>query len=199
MKKICFLFALTLLLGACASARNDSLTLYDLGPLRAQQDAASPPALPPLAVADVNAPAWLDSPMMFYRLAYANGQQPRPYANSRWNTPPAQLFVQRLKARIGQAGGAVLSASDGAVDVPVLRIEADDFMQIFDSPGQSAAQVAVRVSVLKKHTLLAHKAFGRQVRAPSPDAAGGARALAEASDAVIADIIAWLAGLPLKT
>ncbi|OGB27647.1 MAG: ABC transporter [Burkholderiales bacterium RIFCSPLOWO2_02_FULL_57_36] len=196
-----FITALTLsfagLSGGCATQQEkDPRTLYDLGSLPATQNVA--PALPPLSIAEVNAPQWLNSRMMFFRLAYANDQQPHPYANSRWSMPPAQLFGQRLKARLAQAGGAVLSASDGVANVPVLRVEADEFMQIFTSPGQSVVRVNVRASVLNLRTLAAHRNFMREVAAPTPDAAGGASALAEATDAIITDMMNWLAGLPLK-
>jgi cholesterol transport system auxiliary component len=185
--------------GGCAIKGAESLTLYDLGLLRASsQDNAAAPALPPISIAEVNAPAWLDSPMMFFRLAYANDQQPRPYGTSRWSMPPAQLFAQRLKSRIGETGGVVLSASDGAINVPVLRIAADDFTQIFTTPGQSVVQISVRASMLNGRTLVAQKTFMKQVPAPTADASGGVRALADASDAVIMDMMNWLAGLPLK-
>ena len=132
------------LFGACAT-KSEPLSLYDLGPLRAASSGQTPTSgLPPLSIAEVNAPAWLDSPMMYFRLAYANDQQPRPYASSRWTMPPAQSFGQRLKSRLAQAGAVVLSAADGAANLPLLRIEADDFTQIFDSPGQSSAQIAQR-------------------------------------------------------
>jgi cholesterol transport system auxiliary component len=187
------------LLGACATQQEKgSHTLYDLGMLPAEQTVAAPSSLPPLSIADVSTPQWLDTRQMFYRLAYANNQQPRAYANSGWSTPPGQMFGHRLKARIAQAGGAVLSASAGVANVPVLRIEADDFTQTFNSPQQSTVRVSVRASVLNDRKLAAHKNFVREVAAPTPDAAGGASALAEASDLVITDMMNWLAGLRLK-
>lgn len=215
-KHLSFSIALLLAIGAaglsgCAT-RTDSTTLYDLGPLRAEPignetagtaagtTAGAPvaaPRLPALSVAEVNAPAWLDSPLMFFRLNYANDQQPRAYANSRWTMAPTQLFGQRLKSRLAQAGGIVLPATDGAANVPLLRVEADDFTQTFDSPAHSSAQIALRATVFNARTMTAQKTFVKQVAAPSADAAGGARALAEASDALIADMIAWLAALPL--
>jgi cholesterol transport system auxiliary component len=186
------------LFGACAT-KSEPLSLYDLGPLRAASSGQTPTSgLPTLSIAEVNAPAWLDSPMMYFRLAYANDQQPRPYASSRWTMPPAQLFGQRLKSRLAQAGAVVLSAADGAANLPLLRIEADDFTQIFDSPGQSSAQIALRASVFNGRTLVAQKSFLQQTPAPSADAAGGAKALVTASDAVIVEMMGWLATLPLK-
>jgi cholesterol transport system auxiliary component len=187
-------------LGGCAGIQpeKEQRTLYDFGMLPPAQNVAAPSALPPLSIAEVSAPPWLNTRLMYYRLAYANDQQPHPYANSRWSMPPSELFGQRLRARIGQAGGVVLSTSDGATNVPTLRIEADDFTQIFTSPQQSIVRVNVRASVLNGRTLAAHKTFTREVAAPTPDADGGARALADASDAIITDMMHWLAGLPLK-
>ena len=129
--------AVLALVAGCAS-KVDAPTQYDLG-LLPSAAASAAPALSAISVADVNTPAWLDNNMMFFRLAYANEQQPRPYATSRWTMPPAQLFQQRLKARMAQAGGAVLAMSDAALNVPLLRIDMDDFTQTFDTPSHSVA------------------------------------------------------------
>ena len=194
-----FVFAaLALLLSACSLPRAESPALFDLGPLRADTRAPAQPALSPVAIADIAAPGWLDRPLMYFRLNYENDQNPRPYAHSRWTMPPAQLIAQRLKWRMTQAGNVVLSASDSALDVPLLRIEADDFTQYFDSPDHSISQIVLRASAFRGRTLLGQTTFTRQAPAPTPDAEGGARALATASDAAIADIMQWLAGLPLK-
>ncbi|RJF99896.1 ABC transporter [Noviherbaspirillum saxi] len=193
------LLAAAVVAAGCSSVgRPDSPALYDLGPLRTQTATPALPALPAISVAEIGVPNWLDRPTMFYRLNYANEQQPRPYAQARWTMPPAQLLQQHLKARIAQAGGAVLSTSDGAMNVPVLRIEADDFTQSFSAPGQSTGQVGLRASVFKGRTLVAQRTFNREATAPSPDANGGARALAGASDAAIVDMIRWLGSLDLK-
>ncbi|MGV3654029.1 MAG: ABC-type transport auxiliary lipoprotein family protein [Noviherbaspirillum sp.] len=190
--------AFFLLLGACAIPRPQPTAVrYDLGPLPKAQGTALP-TLPPLVLAPVASPPGLESPLMMYRLAYANGQQPRPYAGSRWSAPPAELFAQRLKTRVGQSGGAVLLPSDGTLDVPVVRIALDDFTQVFDSPSQSVGRVALRVTVIQGRSLAAHRSFMRRVPAEGTDADAGARALADASDALIADIAAWLAGLTLN-
>ena len=185
------------LLGGCTIVRPESAVLYDLGPLHTQT-ASALPALPPISIAQINVPAWLDSTRMYYRLNYANDQQPRPYAEARWTMPPAQLLLQHLKARIAQSGGVVLSALDGAASLPMLHIEADDFTQSFTSPGQGNGQVGLRASVMKGRSLIAQKTFVRQAPTPSADAAGGARALAAASDAAITDLIKWLSTLDLK-
>ena len=183
-----------LLFSGCTSMKKPQPGLFDLG---LAPPAATIPALPALALADVDTPEWLDSPAIFYRLNYASQHQPRPYANSRWSMPPAQLFAQRLKSRIVQGGGTLLSASDGAAGVPVLRLEAEEFSQVFASAGQSDGLVAMRLSVLDGRRLLGQKSFLRRAPAPSADVEGGVAALAAASDAVIADMLQWLASLGL--
>jgi cholesterol transport system auxiliary component len=196
MKKLLSIW-FALLLAGCAVARPESPELFDLGPLRPAQGTTLP-ALAPVSIAEIGVPTWLDRPLMFYRLNYANDQQAHTYAHSRWVMPPAQLIAQRLKARIAQAGGAALSASDGALGVPVLRIDVDDFTQVFEAPGRSVGKVVLRTSAFDGQQLIAQKTFSRQAPAPTPDAEGGARAMARASDDAIADMVRWVATLPLK-
>jgi cholesterol transport system auxiliary component len=181
-------------LAGCAS--RVAPALFDFGPLPSPVAGTQP--LPPLSLADTEAPAWIDSNAMFYRLGYADVRQPRPYAGSRWAMTPPQLLNQRLKERIAQAGGVALSAAAGVSNVPLLRTDIDEFIQGFSDAAHSNGQLQLRASVLNGRTLLAQKSFARQVPAPSADAAGGAQALAEASDAIITDLITWLASLPLK-
>lgn len=186
--------AAALLLGGCAS-RGPLPTFYDFGPPAAAlaQTAAAP--LPVLVIADANGPSWLDTQRMYYRLLYADAQQSRPYAYNRWNTPPLQLLSQRLKTRVAQGGVKVLSTTDAAAGIPLLRIDVDDFSQNFNSEKQSSAQVTLRASLFRGHTLLDQKTFSRNSPAASADAQGGAQALATASDAVAADLLAWLGTL----
>ncbi len=176
------------LLSGCAS-KGEVATLYDFGPLHAASNVTQVPAI---SIAEVNSPAWLDGTLMFYRLAYTNELQPRPYANSRWTMTPSQLLGHRLKGRIAQGGGAVLSAIDGASNLPLLRVEIDDFSQSFESAKSSTALVTVRASLFQGRSLVAQKTFSQTTTTASADAAGGARALAASSDALITDIIAWL-------
>ena len=186
----------------CAGNHGAAVTTYDLGALSAPptvtRSDAVPPRIAPITVADVTTAPWLDSQMMYYRLSYENDQQPRAYAVSRWSMPPPQLLGQRIKARLAQTGGAVLSGADGAVNIALLRVEADDFSQRFSTPAQSDVHVAVRASVFNGRTLVAQKSFEQQRPAPTADAGGGASALAAATDAMIVDLMAWLATLPEK-
>lgn len=192
--------ALALLASGCAT-KNTANTVYDFGPLPAAAAAAAAAAvpsaaIPALVVADVNGPASLDSNRMYYRLLYADAQQARPYSQNVWSVTPLQLLTQRLRARLAQAGVKVLATTDAAVGMPILRLEADDFSQNFASQTSSSGQVSLRASLFRNHKLVDQKTFTRSTAAPSADAAGGARALAASSDAIAADILAWLAALP---
>ena len=195
LRRLSAVLLMTAALVGCASDAPRT-NLLDLGPVRAQQTSTT--MLPAISLADVQAPAWLDSQMMFYRLDYANDLQPRAYSASRWTMPPAQLFSQRLKASLSRAGGTVIAASDGAINVPTLRLEVDEFSQRFDSASKSHGEVAIRASLFDGRVLRTQKLFVKKVDATSADAQGGAAALAAASDAIIVDMSTWLATLPPK-
>lgn len=182
-----------MLLGGCASTREPANVLYDFGTATPVQGA---PALGgTLVVTDVTGSVALDSERMFYRLNYADPLQARSYAGSRWSTTPLQMLSQRLKTRLSQAGAKVLGVADAANGVPILRVDVDDFVQAFDSAGASHAELTLRASLFRGHLLVDQKTFTRRSNAGSADAAGGARALAEASDAACAEMVAWLATL----
>lgn len=189
---------LAVLSAACvtSSTPHPRATLYDLG-----ITSVSPQTqvkLPPLAIARVTATEWLNGPQMFYRFSYADAQQPRAYGQSQWSMSPARLIEERIKSHIGRAGGQVLSATVGITRLPTLRIEVSDFTHVFDSPEKSYASLAVRVAVLDGRNLVAQRSFEQRAPAPTPDANGGAKAMAEASDILMADIMRWLSTLPIR-
>ena len=186
--------AAALLLGGCAS-RGPLPTFYDFGPPAAPVAQMTSAPLPVLVIADANGPSWLDSQRMYYWLLYADAQQSRPYAYNRWNTPPLQLLSQRLKTRVAQSGVKVLSTTDAAAGMPLLRIDVDDFSQNFDTQTQSSGHVSLRASLFRGHRLIDQKTFSRSGPAGSADAQGGAQALAAASDAIAADLLTWLGTL----
>ena len=108
------------------------------------------------------------------------------------------MLTQRFKSRVAQAGVKVLSATDASNGVPLLRIDLDDFTHTFDSTTKSYGQLVLRASLFQGHALVDQRTFSRKVDAASVDAGGGARALAQATDAVAADMIGWLATQNLR-
>jgi cholesterol transport system auxiliary component len=191
--------ACALALCGCASNKGEPTTQFDFGPAlsAAATPAAQAGSLGAVVVTDVTGSSALDNERMFYRLSYADAQEARSYANSRWSASPLQLLTQRLKTRIGQAGAKVLSETDASAGIPILRVDVDDFIQDFSGVGQSSGVVAVRASVFQGHALVDQRTFVRRTNASSADAPGGARALAASTDGVAADIAAWLGTLNL--
>ncbi len=141
-------------------------------------------------VLDVSAPATLDSDKLIYRLSYADAQQTASYANSHWTMPPAQLLTQRLRAALSSRG-TVLTGGDG-VRAPVLKVDLEEFEQDFDGQAQSHGAVSARTTLIVDGKVIGQRTFIARAPASSPDAAGGARALASASDDLVAQITAWL-------
>ena len=181
--------------------------LYDFGPgavAPASVDHRAP--LPPLALADVEAPGLPEgSNAVYYRLAYTDGQQLRPYSQARWSQPPAQLVQQRLREQLGQRR-AILKADDGAAQARepaqgnklplVLRTELEEFSHLFTSPSESAGMVRLRATVVELtpsgESLRGQRVFIVQQPAKSADAAGGVAALAAASSQLAGELAAWV-------
>ena len=194
---ICFL---TLGLGACSSLQPQArATVYDFGPgpIVAVPTTRMAP-LPALVLAEVEASAALDSTAVLYRIAYSDAQQLRPYAQTRWSMPPAQLLRQRVREQMGQRR-SVLNAAQGVVvgkPAMTLHLDLDEFSQLFDTPDRSNGLVRLRATLGQggegAERLLAQRSFIVQRPASTGDAAGGVRALAEATDAAIAQMEQWV-------
>lgn len=205
-----------LVAGCAAPMSSASLTRFDLGPpptpanlvapvasaapaIRGSNAAVTPSdvaaagalRLSPLKVV-VNAPSWLDSDTIYYRLPARDGDQARVYANSRWLASPARLFEDRLRAALS-VDRPVLSAGDPTA-APALRVELEEFAQYFDSTSMSRGVVQIRATLFDGTKLLAQTTLRAQAPAETADAAGGTRALAAATAAVQKQLVQWLAG-----
>ncbi|TKC89533.1 ABC transporter [Trinickia terrae] len=165
---------------------------YDLGPAA---PAASPGPLPPYKVLDVSAPQVLNSDGVIYRLSYADNQRTATYANSHWTMPPAQLLTQRLRAALS-SHGTVLTGGDG-VHAPVLKVDLEQFEQVFDGQSESHGALTARATLMLDGKVLGQQTFIARAPASTADAAGGARALAAASDDFVSQLVAWLGMTPV--
>ncbi|TXT38973.1 MAG: putative lipoprotein [Comamonadaceae bacterium] len=192
------------------------------GPLQAPSHPGTA-QLPPLELASVHTSVALNSTAVWYRLAYADVQQLKPYTLARWSMPPAQLVGQRLRSQLGLhravvspgdialARPARVSASAAVAATPLpttpsqaqtilnLHLELEEFSQVFERPEQSSGVLHLRATATQRsaagETLLAQRSFIVKHPAPSPDASGGVRALTQATDQAVADIETWLAQL----
>lgn len=142
------------------------------------------------------------STAVLYRLAYANAQHLRPYTQARWSQPPAQLVQQALRDQMGQRR-AVLLGEEGIAQLLddgrpplVVRVQLEEFSQVFSAPASSGGLVRLRISLGESTTagekLVAQRVFTVQRPAATADAVGGTRALAEATAQAAADVEQWL-------
>ena len=193
--------AAALLLSACGSLPDKPVRpqIYDFGPISSQSSAM--PAGVPIALAPFDAPRSLDGTIIIYRLAYSDAQVPHPYAHARWSMPPAQLLHQRVRAELAK-NHPVVFVGEGQARIE-LRLEIDEFSQVFDSPSQSHGLVRAHVTAMAPNNrgdrLLGQRSFAVQVPAPTPDAPGGVKALTQASDQLTQDIAKWVDALPQPT
>jgi cholesterol transport system auxiliary component len=205
------LFGLMLagVLAGCAAPRPGTALVYDFGPGAVALAPANRMApLPPLVLAEVQAPQSLDNTSVLYRLNYSDAHVLQPYAQARWSMPPAQLLRQQLRAALS-AQRAVLNANEG-VQSPagalVLRLELEEFSQIFDSPQASSGLLRLRATLSQSapggEALVAQRVVLVKSPAASPDAAGGVRALAAAAVQAVEQLDQWVqqtqAALPAK-
>ena len=179
--------------------------LYDFGPgdLTYKPTTRQAP-LPPLAIDEVGTSGGaLDNQSVLYRLTYQNGQELRPYNMARWASPPAQLVRQRLREQLGQRrsifdarGGLALNRSQNAVLPLLLRLDLEEFSQVFTAADASVGLIRLRATLIEQATsggkLVAQRSVVVQRPAPSADAQGGVKALTQATDAAIDEIDAWL-------
>lgn len=179
--------------------------LYDFGPgPAATQAPASAPAQmrPTLALAEFESNSRLDGTQILYRLGYADANELRPYGQSRWSQPPAQLLRQRLRDTLserrtvlGPEESATISRSKGEVP-DTLRISLDEFTHYFDSASASVGLVRLRATLIRGtpagDRVLGQRLFTVRSPAPSADAPGGVKSLISASDAAVADVVQWV-------
>lgn len=168
-------------------------TAYDFGPQ--PESARSNPAIKgTLLVPSVSAPSWLDEPGIVYRLLYEEKARPRVYAMSRWASSPAELMTERLRSRFAGVAQAVITPGYSAREDYTLRTELEDFSQTFEAPDRSTVTLRARATLVSGHNraLLAQREF-RIERPAEPNAPGAVKALTEATDAFMEELVKWTA------
>lgn len=181
-----------LLLSGCAGAiRNQAPRAYhDLGEVRQGLGRSARPTFP-LRNLDVVAPSWLDNTAMQYRLAYDSDTRRRNYTESRWVAPPPDLVQQALRRMVVASGTEVPAGGCR------LRVDLDEFVQVFEAPAQSETRLEARAVLLAPRTerLLARKGFRIREAGAGADAAGGAKAHAAGVRQLAVELRDWLAEL----
>lgn len=196
-----------LLLGGCVTVPQSPArpVLYDFGPgllTPLPPDPRTP--LSPMVLSDVQGASYADaSTAVLYRLAYTDARQLRPYQLARWSQPPAQLVEHALRTALGQRR-AVLRSTDARAAAPgstgvrpaILRVQLEEFSQVFSSASQSVGLIRLRATVVVPGAtgdqLLGQRLFTVQQPATQADAAAGTHALAEAATQAAQEVAQWL-------
>ncbi len=166
--------------------------IYDFGPARPGYSGRA--IKQSILVHDVSAPAWMDTPSIHYRLAYLDAARPRAYGSSRWVMPPAGLLSVRLRQRIsGMTRGGIVIPTDGVRANFALRVELEEFGQVFDAAAKSRGVVRLRATLIGNQGLVGQRVIEVEQPALSPDAEGGVRALTRAADVAIDRTVDWVA------
>ncbi|HKX53607.1 MAG TPA: ABC-type transport auxiliary lipoprotein family protein [Nitrosospira sp.] len=202
MKKYLVLAVAIAAMGACAAIRNPvPVAVYDFGlqsfpmQLNAADARGNKQLRTSLLVADAVAPGWLDSTAIHYRLAYDDPTRFLAYRSSRWASTPAKLLTQRVRTRIAAVNEqGVMNTGEGTRADYTLRLDLEEFAQVFDTPSRSNAIVRLRASLVDRATryVISQRSFGVELAAPTANAAGAVKALTEASDQLIESLIGWL-------
>lgn len=117
---------------------------------------------------------------------------------------PQRLFVPNGAAAAANPAVVIPPAAAPPAPPPLLhlRIDLEEFSQLFDTPNTSHALLRLRATLTQRgvgsETLLAQHSFVLQHPAPGADAAGGVRALTASADAVVQALEAWLAQVAPK-
>ena len=213
------LITMALLLSACSAlpSKPTRATMYDFGPgplaaQPAQLDAPQAPlaTLAPVAIEEISTSGGaLDNLAVLYRLAYVDAQELRPYSQSRWSKPPAQLVRQRLRDTLSlrrpvfnAREGLALNRSQNPLLPLQLRLELQEFSHYFSTPDASVGLVRLRATLVDVtaagEKLVAQRVIVTQRPATTLDAPGGVRALTAATDAAIEELDQWLQQQPAR-
>jgi cholesterol transport system auxiliary component len=195
MKMTCCAFLVAGLLGGCMLAPQPKppVAVYDFGLRYPAVEASRINAR--LLVPDIAAPSWLDATDISYRLAYANDAQTRSYTNSRWVGAPAALLSQRMRqwiTAVNEKGG--MDNRAGTQADYMVRMELQEFSQVFDSEQASYGLIRLHASLIRRPegALIAQQSFTVKRDAPNPNAEGAVKALTDAGDGLIVELLDWL-------
>jgi cholesterol transport system auxiliary component len=183
-----FLPALSVcVLAACGNLPKAAATyaVHDFGPL----DSAVMRSVPfPIRNLEVVPAPWLASNAIQYRLVYAQPTRRQFFLESRWAAQPAQLMEVAIKRTLKANQTAV--ATSGCR----LRIDLDEFAQVFDTAGVSRGVIEARAVLLAPRTdqLIASQGFAVTRPAASADAVGGVVALREGVLQLSGELLDWL-------
>jgi cholesterol transport system auxiliary component len=154
-----------------------------------------------IAVSPIQAPSWLRTTALVYRLDYEAPVRPGVYGQSQWTAPPGELLTLRLRERIAAVNdGFTLTRLPETADGYHLDVTLENFTQVFAAADRSECVVTLSATLVEhRGRVVAQRTFSAEHSAPSADAAGAVEGLVSASDSDLEQIVTWLlATLPVR-
>lgn len=152
-----------------------------------------------LQLAPVSASPWLDTDAYQYHLLYQNPQMLLSYRDARWVGTPAAMIDARLLQQLqrSHAWKAVLSGQSSAAAQYVLQVQLTNFVVNFSAAQAGKALVAGTATLVNAHDyqVIAQQQFTESVALSTASAAGGASAMAKASNDFVNAVTDWAAGV----
>jgi cholesterol transport system auxiliary component len=187
-----FVALIALCAAACVTHREPPIR-YDLGASAAYVD-PDPRLNATIAIAPIQAPSWLSTTALLYRLDYDTPAHSSAYARSEWTAPPSELLTQRLQERLSAANdGFTLDRLPRQTDGYQLRVTLEDFIQVLQSPHESRCLVTLDAMLIHRgDQVLGQRTFRTSALAPTADARGAVAGFINATDSNLAQIVAWV-------
>lgn len=189
-----------LALGGCATASTQMFPRHYIlagSPPKASRSQVGSEIGKTLEVARIVVPQWLAGTNMYYRLTYRDNGRVSAYARSDWIAPPAAMLAQMIRNTLtGAASWHAVVGPDSSAEADFsLHIRIENFSQVFTSRNQSDGQLDATATLVdhRHDRVLAQRRFQLTASAPSADAAGGAKALQQASRQFVTQLQHWLA------
>lgn len=183
-------------LNACTTTTAPTARLFDLGvpnqPHAEMLSTTQPSSNTAIKFATIESSPIFSSEAMWYRLTHKNSQELRSFSESKWSMQPAQLIQENTHRFLMRQGYIVANNSDGVKDLPILKLNLDEFSQHFSSETSSSAVLHIRASLIHKQTLLAQKQFHIHKPSSTANAYGGAQAMQLAQDQFMQELQLWL-------
>ncbi|MGC9239586.1 MAG: ABC-type transport auxiliary lipoprotein family protein [Acidithiobacillus sp.] len=189
---------LSLALSACAGGPAVYEQAYSVLPAAASAPTSRPPTqvLPVLQVAEVEAPAWLDSSRYLYRLDYRDPEALRYYGQARWAAAPAQMLRAAAVTTLEQSGDwqAVLTRGDAQKRFR-LELRLQNFVLNFSGPDRGEAELAYTATLVdaRSYAVVAQREFLQRVPLKQIGPQGGAAAMTQATATSMAELRSWAA------
>jgi cholesterol transport system auxiliary component len=179
------------LLGCSLGQRGQALTQLDLGSPTTQTRADSLDATHQgvaIAVPNGLSVGLVLTTGVVWRQGAAG--MPQTYATYQWVASPATLVRQRLIDFLSRQ--RPVFASGLGDQTPILRMNLQQFEQVFQSNGQSEGVLALQVVLTQGDVVLGSEVIYERVAATSADAVAGAQALSIASNRAAERVTTWV-------